>query len=118
MKIIKSSEGNWLQGKGGLNYKKKVRMTNIPHSVNVIQDIVIPAGGSIPLHRHKQTSEVFYIISGTPVIIIEKKEFVLAAGDMVFVEVGEEHGFKNNSSVNASFLVLKINFEKNDAVLY
>ncbi len=118
MKIISDSDADWIVGKGELNYKKKVRLAGVSNAVNVIQDVIIPPNGTVPSHHHKQTSEIFYIIEGEPILITDGKETVLKQRDVVIVEAGEEHGFRNESTKKVFFLVLKINFVEGDAVLY
>jgi len=118
MKIIKNSKDKWVKGKGEMAYQKKILMDNIPPSVNLIEDIIIPAGGKIPAHVHKQTAEIFYITKGKTWMKIGEKGFELSEKDMVFVNVGEEHSFRNDSDENLEMIILKINFKKDDAILY
>ena len=117
VKLIKSSEGSWINGEGEFNYRKKVRMDDVPQPVNLIQDVVVPAGGTVKGHAHTQTSEIFYVTSGTVKIIVEGKEFTLAQSDMVLVDAGEEHAFANESDTDVELLVLKINYAKGDSLL-
>jgi len=118
MKIIKNSKDKWIKGTGEMNYQKRILMDNIPPSVNLIQDVIIPAGGKIPPHAHKQTAEIFYITKGKIWMTVGEKEFELSEKDMVFINVGEEHSFRNNSDENLEMITLKINFKKDDAILY
>jgi len=116
MRIIRDSENNWIEGKEDLNYKKKVLIENIPKSINLIQRVIIPKKGKIPIHAHKQTSEVFYICNGF-LKILGKEETILKKGDIVFVEKEEDHGFINDGNEDIEMLVFKINFEKGDEIL-
>jgi mannose-6-phosphate isomerase-like protein (cupin superfamily) len=118
MKIIKNSKDGWIKGKGEMAYQKRILMNNIPPSVNLIEDIIIPAGGKIPTHAHKQTAEIFYITKGRIWMKIGEKEFELSEKDIVFIDVDEEHSFRNGSNENLEMIVLKINFKKDDAILY
>ncbi|MCK4327931.1 MAG: cupin domain-containing protein [Candidatus Diapherotrites archaeon] len=117
MRLIKSSEGSWVNGEGEFNYRKKVRMDSVPQPVNLVQDVVIPAGGTVKAHAHRQTSEIFYVTRGTLKITVEGKEFGLVPGDIVLVDTGEEHAFANESGTGAGLLVLKINYTKGDSLL-
>ncbi|MCD6522877.1 MAG: cupin domain-containing protein [Candidatus Diapherotrites archaeon] len=116
MKVIRNP--NWIEGKGEMKYKKRILMENVPPSVNLIEDVVIPPGGKIPSHAHKATTELFYITSGKARMKVQNKEFEVNPKDMVLVEVGESHSFINNSDEDFEMIVLKINFRKDDAILY
>ena len=118
MKIIKALDKDWIKGKGEMNYKKRIITDNIPASVNLIEEVLLSPGGEIPSHSHKVTFEIFYIINGRAKMKIGEREFEVNPKDMIFVEVGEEHSFVNDSNENFEMLVLKINFEKDDAILY
>ncbi len=118
MKIIKDSKGSWIEGKENKNYKKRILMNEVPPSVNLIQDVIIPPGGNVPSHRHSDTAEIFYITKGSVVMVIEKKDYPLSERDMIFIDVGEEHGFRNESDDDLEMIVMKINFKEHDAILY
>lgn len=118
MKVVLDSESEWVEGKDEMDYKKKVLMDNVPPTVNLIQSVIIPPGGKIPVHAHKNTTEMFYITNGKVRMKLVDEELMLNTRDMVLVEVGEEHGFINNSNEPLEMVVLKINFKKDDAVLY
>ena len=118
MKLIKNLDKDWIQGKGEMNYKKRIIIDGVPKSVNLIEDVIIPPKGKIPVHSHKVTTEIFYITSGNAKIKIGKKEFEVNPKDMIIVDIGEEHSFVNDSDKNFEMIVFKINFEKDDAILY
>ena len=118
MKIIKALDKEWINGKGKRDYKKRIILENMPSAVNLIEDVIIPINGRIPSHSHKVTSEIFYITEGKAKMTVGKKEFEVNPKDTIIVNTGEEHSFENNSNKNFEMLVLKINFEKDDAILY
>ncbi len=101
-----------------MNYQKRVLLENIPPSVNLIQYVIIPPGGRIPPHAHHYTSEIFYITRGNVRAEIEGKVFELSERDLLFVDVGEKHSFTNLSNESLEMLVLKINFRRDDQILY
>ena len=116
MEIIRDRE--WIKGSGELGYRKRVLMDGVPPAVNLIEDIVVPAGGKIPPHAHGSTKEIFYVTGGKAAMTAGGEEFDVNPGDMILVEVGEEHSFTNHSGDEFKMLVLKIKFKKDDALLY
>ncbi|MCD4739641.1 cupin domain-containing protein [archaeon] len=118
MDVIRNSEGKWIEGKGKLSYRKKVRMDNIPAAINLIQDVILFPGEKILPHMHKHTAEIFYITKGKTKMNVSGNLLELGPKDMVFIEVGEEHSFSKESDKNLEMIVFKINFKKDDALLY
>ena len=117
MKVVRESGAKWIHGKGVLNYRKRIIMNSVPASVNLIEAVVIPPNGSVPLHKHKGTEEIFYITKGKIKMAIDGKEIELSAGDTLYIDKQTEHGFKNDSPDDLEMLVLKINFAQGDAIL-
>ena len=115
MKVIRDTK--WIEGRGELNYRKRVLMDSVPPAVNLIEDVVVPAGGRIPPHVHESTKEIFYATSGTASLVAGGEESTLGPGDLAVVDAGEEHAFTNNSSEDFKMLVLKINFREGEAIL-
>lgn len=56
----------------------------------------LPPGASIGLHRHDDSSEAIFIISGHAIAICDGTEEVLAAGDCTFCPKGSEHTLRNS----------------------
>jgi quercetin dioxygenase-like cupin family protein len=118
MEIIKSSKIKWIEGKGELNYKKRILTDKIPKAVNLIQEAIMPPNGKIPQHSHTKTDEIFYLVEGKIQLNSKDKKTEIKKGDIIIINKNEPHGFENKTNKNAKLLVLKINFEKDDAILY
>ncbi len=116
MKFVKSSECKWLTGKHGMDYSKRVLLDDVPKTINLVQDVIVPAGGFVPPHAHGH-AEVFYAVSGEVTMIVDGKELELSPGDTVVVDVREEHSFKNTGANEFRMLVLKANFTPDEAIL-
>ena len=101
----------------GINYKKRILLDKIQGKVNLIQEVIISPLGDIPLHKHKSTDEIFYIISGSPIIKIEDRKKELYPGDIITVEKEINHGFINESKNEVKLICLKINYRDGDSYL-
>ena len=112
MKLIRHD--NWIKGE---SYNKRILLDNFNRQINLIEDVIIEAGGEIPLHKHSFTDEIFYIVKNTAIMIIDSQEFKVSAGDMIYVNKNEEHGFKNKNDKELKMIVMKINFKKGDSYL-
>jgi mannose-6-phosphate isomerase-like protein (cupin superfamily) len=110
----KINHDNWIQGK---NYKKRILVEGLREKINLIEDVIVPAGEKIPCHKHGATDEIFYVINNSAIMIVDNQEFKINPGDMVRVAKNESHGFRNESNKDFKMIVFKINFEKGDSFL-
>lgn len=67
----------------------------------------LPAGNSVPLHKHPTTDELFFIIKGRFEFRIGNKEVIADKGDFVQGRMNIPHTFKNISDEHGIFLSVK-----------
>ena len=53
-----------------------------------------PAGFGPPLHIHRDAAEVFYVLEGEYIVVIEGRESSCPAGSFIFIPACLEHGFR------------------------
>ena len=53
-----------------------------------------PPGFGPPIHVHRDTAEVFYVLEGEYVMYLDDREVACPAGSFVFIPVGAPHGFR------------------------
>jgi quercetin dioxygenase-like cupin family protein len=70
-----------------------------------MRSFTVEPGGYTPHHSHPWEHEVF-ILSGSGIILGEKGEEILKAGDVVYMPPNEKHQFRNSGSEDLSFLCL------------
>jgi quercetin dioxygenase-like cupin family protein len=110
----KINHNNWIQGK---SYKKRILIEELKGKINLIEDVTIIPKGEIPCHEHKFTDEIFYIVKNSAKMIVNKEEFEVSPGDMIYVDKNESHGFRNENDKEFKMIVFKINFQKEDSFL-
>lgn len=79
--------------------KKKVmlRFGDLPHLTNFSQARFAP-GQSAAAHAHQDMCEVFFVESGSGLILVDAKEYSLLPGSCIAVEAGEIHEVINNGT--------------------
>ena len=112
MQLIKHN--NWIKGK---SYQKRILLDNFDKQINLIEDVIIEAGGSVPVHSHNFTDEIFYITKNSVTMIVENEKFEVDEGDMIYVNKNEKHSFENKNSKELKMIIMKINFQKGDSYL-
>ncbi|MGQ9871142.1 cupin domain-containing protein [Leptodesmis sp.] len=77
--------------------KVMLRPGDLPHLTNFSQARLAP-GQIASAHQHIDMYEVFFVISGTGVITIDRTPYALTPGVCVAVEPGEHHEVKNTGN--------------------
>lgn len=79
----------------------------IPKLTTFSQAILKP-DHSIPLHKHDTMYEVFYILKGRVLFVINEKRVVATKNDVISIEPGELHAQKNPFSNPVTWLYFGI----------
>jgi mannose-6-phosphate isomerase-like protein (cupin superfamily) len=83
--------------------------------MSVIQERV-PPGGSEVMHYHAKARQFFYILEGEGMITFEDKAVALKKGQGIEIAPQIKHQFKNQSNVNAHFLVISVPSTRGDRI--
>lgn len=81
------------------NIRKQVmlRMGDLPHLTNFSQ-AKFPPGEIANAHSHPDMCEIFFIESGTGMITVDNREYPLAPGTCIAIDVGEVHELRNTGA--------------------
>lgn len=67
----------------------------------------LPAGKTVPLHKHPTTDELFFILKGKLKFKVGEKELVAVQGDVIQGKMNIPHTFTNIGDEPAAFLSVK-----------
>lgn len=56
----------------------------------------VPPGGATLLHRHHESEELYFIVSGTGRMTLGDEEFAIAPGDTLLIPPGTPHCLRND----------------------
>lgn len=66
---------------------------------------ILPGGQSALLHKHSKQEEFIYVLEGTPTLVLEDEEILLAPGDCAgFTPSGSAHMLVNRSASRVLYL--------------
>ena len=83
----------------------------------LIEDQLVPGAGvsvarmtinaetSSPTHRHPNCNETIVMLSGNVTCIVDDQEYVIKAGDSVFVPGGSAHAIRNETNQAAVAII-------------
>jgi quercetin dioxygenase-like cupin family protein len=63
-------------------------------------------GEHVPEHAHPGSDEIYYVISGTARVVIEREIIDAEPGDLLFIAAGERHSLLVASSPPEPFVLL------------
>ena len=70
-----------------------------------IADIIIPVGVTVKPHYHREIEEIYHIVGGSGVMLLNGQEQAVSKGDTVVVLPNERHGIRNDAEVELRMLV-------------
>ncbi len=94
MKLVRISELPLEPVSHDPELKKRVLLREVG-TLEALSHIVLPKGSRASLHSHRDLYEVFYIIRGRIVFVVEGRECELGAGTVLAIEPGEEHEIRD-----------------------
>ncbi len=65
---------------------------------------ILPPGRMLPLHYHEKRESLIILVSGEAVEIAEGQEYVVQAGDVIYIPPIEKHKIENRSNQEVRYL--------------
>ena len=69
-----------------------------------LAEATVRAGQTTHIHRHGQAEEIYYILSGEGVMMVDKEKQAVRAGDAIHIPPGTWHAIANTGRVHLVFL--------------
>jgi mannose-6-phosphate isomerase-like protein (cupin superfamily) len=73
-----------------------------------VEYVTVPPGSAIPIHKHEQDEEVYFIFAGTGLLTIDGKEYQVGPGVFSACPAGSAHGLRNNGSQEIRLIVIGV----------
>jgi quercetin dioxygenase-like cupin family protein len=77
---------------------------------------VFESGEAFPAHLHEHFEEIFIVVTGELVVVVERTRHRMHAGDRLAVERGRVHELINDSAQPAEICYLKVPFVADDTI--
>lgn len=94
-------------GKGTVTARHLFTRADSACGFNFMQDTIVPVGASIGPHRHIRNEEVYYLLEGEAVIIIDDIRYPMHPGDVTMVKDGQVHEFVNVGDIDVRIIVVE-----------
>ncbi len=76
---------------------------------NKIMKSLIKPGSSVGFHKHETSSEIIYILFGSPKAILDGKEERLHPGDCHYCKKGQSHTLVNDTNEDVTIFAVVCN---------
>jgi len=73
-----------------------------------VEYVAVPAGSSIPVHRHDQDEEIYFIFEGEGILTVDGEEVRVGPGALAACRQGGSHGLVNTSEREIRLIVVAI----------
>ncbi|MFC2037380.1 cupin domain-containing protein [Chloroflexota bacterium] len=73
-----------------------------------VEYVTVPVGSAIPVHRHDQDEELYFIFEGEGILTLDDQEVRVGAGDLAACRLGSSHGLRNTSKQEIKLIVVGI----------
>jgi uncharacterized cupin superfamily protein len=73
-----------------------------------VEYVTVPVGSAIPVHRHDQDEELYFVIQGHGLLTLDQQQVNVGPGELAACRKGSSHGLRNTSDQEIRLLVVGI----------
>jgi len=99
-------------GKGTVYYRRALGPSAFYSNWAFVDHLMVPSGASVGRHVHNGVEEIYFVISGEGVALVNEENAPIRKGDAVPIRVKDVHSFENTGSADLEFLVYGVALEK------
>lgn len=109
-KAIREIQKNCHDGKGEIVFREIFGKSVFKSKLSFFHETVIKPNSTIGNHLHTDNEEIYYVLEGEGVMIIDDERVKVKPGDATIVHGGSSHGLENNTSKNLKIIVFECSY--------
>lgn len=94
-------------GKGEVVGRELLNEKDSACGFHFMHDTLVPVGGSIGRHRHHGNEEVYYLLEGEAVMVLDEERYAMYPGDVAMVKDGHTHEIINQGAAPLRLIVVE-----------
>jgi mannose-6-phosphate isomerase-like protein (cupin superfamily) len=98
MLIINRDKANIIDTPHGSEIRPLIDRTTSAIQKCSLAEEVLPPGAAVGRHFHRETEEIYYILSGAGEMTVSGETTEVSAGDAVYIPVNNVHSLKNTGA--------------------
>jgi mannose-6-phosphate isomerase-like protein (cupin superfamily) len=95
-------------GNGAISFRRLLSEEAFASAIDFVDLSIVPAGCTIGQHSHHDSEELYFIVSGTPLVTIDGRSRRLARGDLSVVRSGQWHDLINDTAEPVEIFVVQV----------
>jgi quercetin dioxygenase-like cupin family protein len=95
-------------GVGPIRFRRLLASSQLASNIDFVDYTVIPPGSTIGRHFHVGTEELYYIVSGDPIVDVNGLRQRLRRHDVAVVHPGEWHELVNDTTSDVEIFVVQV----------
>lgn len=95
-------------GLGEIGFHRVFEQTFFRAACHFVDYAVLPPGASIGVHRHGEDEEIYLVLSGSGLMILDGVEHRVGAGSVIVNRPGGAHGLLNDGDADLRLFVVEI----------
>lgn len=95
-------------GEGVCRWKMLMNGMHLEGEWNCVEFVVIEPGASVGEHVHMRTEEIYYIISGRAIVMMDGRRIEARPGDLITTPIGSSHSIANHGEADMEFFVTEV----------
>lgn len=95
-------------GTGPIKFSRLFHAHEFESTIDFIDATTIPPRSTIGRHEHVGSEELYYIVSGTPLVRVDEQERRLSPGDVAIVRSGQTHELINDTDSDTRIFVVQV----------
>jgi mannose-6-phosphate isomerase-like protein (cupin superfamily) len=105
---------NYHGGQGTVRYRRALDQDVFLTNWAYVDHLLIPAGASEGLHRHKGVEEIYYVLNGSGEVKVDSETAPIHKGDAVPLRFNEAHAFIADGKDDLELMIVGVSAEKNN----
>ena len=101
-------------GVGDIQFRRLLIDEDFSAPVDFVDFTIIPPGSTIGLHQHSGNEEIYLVVSGSPLLLVDGQERRMVKGALSVVHSGQSHGLKNDTDKDVEIFVIQVRLSKAD----
>ena len=94
-------------GVGDVLFREIFKEDNFQSNLEFLHETIIKPNSTIGYHLHLCNEEIYYVISGTGLMMVDGEMRRVVSGDAVITHSGSSHGLINDSDSDLKILVFQ-----------